>query len=550
MDSAAEFPGAAEAMGALTGPGGEFEPVATRILGARLAALPSRYRALHEVLAEAAARGDRDYIVTATERIGFARFVDTVSAVARALRDQYGVRPGDRVAIAAANSPAWITVFWASVSIGAVATACNAWWSRRELAWALDLTEPRVIVADERRAALLGDASVPVIELPAGLDALTAGYAGAPLPSSAAGEDDPAVIVFTSGTSGRAKGAVHSHRNLLAVVEYHRLNDALAQALGSPVAPEDKRYLLASPLFHIASLHNLAVPRLATGSTVVMHTGAFDADRVLRLIERERVTHWGAMPTMAHRLLDHGDLSRYDLSSLTAFSLSSAPSSPAFKERLRRGLPFAADSLVDSYGLTESCTAVTVATAQDLARWPGTLGRPIVTVELEIRGPDDRPVPDGVEGEVCVRSPFNMLGYWNDDDATARAIDADRWLHTGDLGVLDDGRLRLSSRRSDLIIRGGENVYPAEVEGVLAEHPAVAECVVLGVPHEELGQEVLAVVLTRDRTSVTETELTEHARAALAYYKVPARWRITTEPLPRNATGKVVRRDVPVTDPA
>jgi acyl-CoA synthetase (AMP-forming)/AMP-acid ligase II len=179
----------------------------------------------------------------------------------------------------------------------------------------------------------------------------------------------------------------------------------------------------------------------------------------------------------------------------------------------------------------------------DMVEAPGSLGRPIVGVQLEIRDPLGNAVPPGVEGEVCVRSVYNMLGYWEDDAATAATIREDRWLHTGDLGTLDEqGRVRLSSRRSDLIIRGGENVYPAEVEAVLAEHPSVRECVVLGVPHADLGQEVSAVVVVHEDVDVAE--LQAHAAQALAHYKVPAHWRITTEPLPRNATGKVVRTRV------
>jgi acyl-CoA synthetase (AMP-forming)/AMP-acid ligase II len=359
-------------------------------------------------------------------------------------------------------------------------------------------------------------------------------------------EDDPATILFTSGTSGRPKGVVHSHRNLLAVVEYHRLNDALAAAFGDPTSPQDKRFLLVMPLFHIASLHNLAVPRLATGSTAVIHQGAFDVDGVLRLIEQRRVTNWGAVPTMANRLLEHGDLSRYDLSSLRSFALASAPSSPAFKARLRAALPFAEQALADSYGLTESSTAATVASPLDLAEAPDSVGRPIVTVQVEIRDEQGKPVAEGEEGEVCVRSPFVMLGYWNDPQATAAAIREDRWLHTGDIGVMEHGRLRLSSRRSDLILRGGENVYPVEVEAVLAEHPAVRESAVLGADHPDLGQEVAAVVVVEPGHEVTEQDLQDYVREHLAYYKVPSRWRLTTEPLPVNATGKVLRRELTV----
>ncbi|MEV0974338.1 class I adenylate-forming enzyme family protein [Microtetraspora glauca] len=530
-------------MARLTGPGGDFELAEEDVLGARMQVYKNRARSLGQVLADSARFGDRDYIVTASERLSFTEHLSQVASLATALRDEYGVRPGDRVAVNAANSPAWILSFWATVTLGAVAVGYNAWWSRREVAYALDHTEPTVVIADAKRAALVeGDVTVLTVE--DDIPRLARLHPDAALPTADVAEDDPAVILYTSGTSGRPKGAVHSHRNVTSVIEYHRMNDAMIRAFGGPSDPADRRYLLALPLFHIASLHNLAVPRLATGSAVVMHQGAFDVDRVLRLIEKERVTNWGAVPTMAHRLIEHGDLSKYDLSSLTAFALASAPSSTAFKERLRQAFPPAKDALVDSYGLTETSTAVAAATPADLAEAPGTLGHPIMTVRVEIRDPLGEPLPEGEEGEICVRSPFNMLGYWKDPEATDRTIRADRWLHTGDIGVMEQGRIRLTTRRSDLILRGGENVYPAEIENVLAEHPAVLECVVIGVPHPDLGQEVMAVVVTDGEQPVSEDDLRAHAQGELAYFKVPSRWRITTERLPRNATGKVVRSDV------
>ena len=531
---------AAAVLQRLTGPGGPFELTAEEVLGARIPVFRNRGSALHEALADSARHGDRDYIVTATERISFTEHARRVRALAASLREDHGVVKGDRVAIAAANSPEWIITFWATVSVGAIAVAFNAWWTKRELEYGVGHARPKLVVADAKRAALLTDVDVPVLTVERDVPSLVAAHPDAPWPSEDVAEDDPAVIIYTSGTSGRPKGAVHSHRNLMSVIEYHRLNDALASAFGDPTDPRDRRYLLALPLFHIASLHNLAVPRLATGSTVVMHQGAFDADKVLRLIERERVTNWGAVPTMANRMMEH-DVSTYDLSSLTAFSLASAPSSPAFKQRLRERLPFAQNSLVDSYGLTESCTAVAVATPLDLAQAPGTLGRPIVGVEMEIRDPLGRPLPEGHEGEVCVRSAYNMLGYWEDADATASAIREERWLHTGDIGVMEDGRVRLTTRRSDLIIRGGENVYPAEIEHLLVEHPGVRECAVIGVPHPDLGQEVLAVVVVEETEPASEEQLRAYAAEHLSYFKVPSQWRILTESLPRNATGKVIR---------
>ncbi|HET9501096.1 MAG TPA: class I adenylate-forming enzyme family protein [Marmoricola sp.] len=530
----------------LTAPGAPFELTEAEVLGSRLPVFAHAPAALHEVVADSVAYGERTYIATSDRAITFAEHARAVSSLARALREEYDVRPGDRVAIAAANSPEWIEVFWATVSIGAVAVGFNAWWSARELAYGMEHSRPAVVVVDGKRKALLGEQAVPMLTVEEDVPRLAAAYPDAPLPSADVDPDAPAVMLYTSGTSGRPKGALHSHRNVASVVMFHRLNDAILNAFGDPTAPEDRVYLCVMPLFHIGSLHNLAVPRLANGSKIALHQGAFDVDRVLRLVEQERVTNWGAVPTMANRLLEHGDLSRYDTSSLTAFALASAPSSVAFKQRLRQELPFAA-SLVDSYGLTETCTAVAVASPLDMVESPGTLGSPIVPVQMEVRDLHGHALPPGEEGEVCVRSVYNMLGYWEDDQATARTIRVDRWLHTGDIGVLDEqGRVRLSSRRSDLIIRGGENVYPAEVEGVLSEHPEIAECVVLGIAHEDLGQEVAAVVVPREGTSLAglEDRLAQYAADQLSHYKVPTHWRVCTSPLPRNATGKVLRTAV------
>ncbi|WP_016910238.1 class I adenylate-forming enzyme family protein [Streptomyces xiaopingdaonensis] len=530
----------AAALTELTAPGAEFEIHDESVRGATMPVFRHRHRSLRDLLAASAARGEAEYLVTADRRLTFAQHAAQAASLARALRDGYGVGKGDRVAVLAANCPEWVVAFWAAQALGAVVVAFNSWWSPREVAYALGHSTPSVVVADAARAQLLDGCRVPVLTVEEDLPRLV-GDADAPLPQPRGNEDDPAVIVYTSGTTGRPKGAVHSHRNLLAVVEYLRLSDAVAAAAG---AAGPHRYLLTSPLFHIASLHNLAVPRLATGSTVVMHQGAFDAARVLRLIESERVTHWGAVPTMAQRLLDAPDLDRYDLSSLTAVALASAPSSDALKRRLRQALPAAAHALVDSYGLTETSTSVAVAAGEVLRRNPGSVGYPTVTVAVEIRGPLSEALPEGEDGEIHVRSPFNMLGYWQDEEATESVLDGDGWLRTGDIGRLERGMLWLAARRSDLILRGGENVYPAEVEYCLEEHPGVAECAVLGSPHEDLGEEVAAVVVVRAEHGPTQAELHAFARERLAYFKVPSRWRLTREPLPRNATGKVLRRDL------
>jgi acyl-CoA synthetase (AMP-forming)/AMP-acid ligase II len=546
------MPDIAAVMRELTGPGGRFELVEEEVLGARMPVLRHRRRAVAELLADSVRFGDRDYLVTEDRRLSYREHAAAAAALAAALREEYGVRRGDRVAILAANTVEWVITFWAAQSLGAIAVGLNGWWVPREIEYGLALTEPAVVVVDAKRAKLLADidTAAAVVTMDEDLPRLIAAHAGAEPTVPDVAEDDPAVILFTSGTSGKPKAALHSQRNLLAVTGYFEYTDALAAAFTGktlkPGAPLDLRCLLTSPLFHIASLHNLVVPRLATGSAVIMPQGGFDADRILRLIEKERVTNWGAVPTMASRLLEHGDIGRYDTSSLTAFALASAPSSPAFKQRLREEVPFAANALVDSYGLTECSTAVAVATPADLAESPGTLGRPIISVALEIRDADGTPVPEGVEGEVYVRSPVVMLGYWRNPEATAAAIDAERWLRTGDFGVMEQGRLRLTGRRSDLILRGGENIYPVEIEQCLDEHPDVVECAVVGEPHPDLGQQVAAVVVLTEGSTASEADLREFARERLAYFKVPERWRITSDPLPRNITGKLIRSGITV----
>jgi acyl-CoA synthetase (AMP-forming)/AMP-acid ligase II len=326
------------------------------------------------------------------------------------------------------------------------------------------------------------------------------------------------------------------------VIEYHRYTDAVAAELGAalnmPARTGPRRYLMSLPLFHIASLHNLAIPRLSTGDSIVIDTGRFEVDRVLRLIAQEKITNWAIVPTMAHRIVTAGPLDGYDLTSLAALSINSAPSSALLKDRVRAALPTVQTALADSYGLTESSTAATVATAVDLALHPTSVGRPIPSVEISIRAVDGTPVPDGEEGEIWLRSQFNMLGYWGDDAATKAVFSPDGWLRTGDLGSLRAGRLFMATRRSDLILRGGENVYPAEVEAVLEEHPGVREAAVFGVDDPDLGQAVAAVVVA---DGVQVAELRAFAAERLGYHKVPAQWRITSEPLPRTATGKVVR---------
>ncbi|GAB2739833.1 class I adenylate-forming enzyme family protein [Amycolatopsis magusensis] len=522
-----------QALAALTGPGGEFEIAEQEVLGARMPVFTRRAPNLGALLAGAPAPGDREYLVSARRRLTYAEHAELSGSFAAVLSQRYGVGKGDRVAILAANCPEWIVAFWSTVRLGAICAAFNAWWSTPEIAYALEHARPTVLIADAERAAKLPpDPGIPVLSLETGLRE----EHGQP-PEVAVGEDDPAAIVYTSGTTGKPKGVTHSHRNLVATANYHRLMKAMSAAM-DPRQAEPGRWLLSLPLFHIASLHNVAVPRLATGETVVLSEGAFDARATLDLVSRERVTNWTVVPTMANRLVAAGTAG-YDLSALKAFGLASAPSAPALQARLRELVPAARQNLVTSYGLTESGTGATVTNPAALAADPETVGTPIPTVSIQVRDDSGAVVPDGVPGEIWLRSQYNMTGYWNDEAATAAVFDADRWMRTGDIGCLRDGLLYLTTRRSDLILRGGENVYPIEIEHCLDEHPAVAESAVIGLDHADLGQEVCAIVVLESEAD--ESALREYAAERLAYYKVPSRWHLTTATLPRNATGKVKR---------
>ncbi|WP_018179030.1 class I adenylate-forming enzyme family protein [Jongsikchunia kroppenstedtii] len=536
----------------LTGPGTRFEMQEEEVLGVRLPVAIHRERSLGAVLADSAQFGDRDYLVTDSARLSYTEHLAAVAALAKALKDRYGIEKGDRVGIAGANTVEWIESFWAAQTLGAIVVGYNAWWVGPELAYGIENAGPKVIIADAKRVAQLTElgADVPVLSMEEGIPALINEFAGAPLELADVDEDDPAVILYTSGTSGRPKGVVHSHRNLIAVINYHRFSDALLAAFSGQdpdaAIPSDRRYLLTGPLFHVASLHNLIVPRLATGSAVVIYQGSFNAERALALIEKEKVTTWAVVPTMAQRIIDVENIERFDLSSMTALALSAAPTSTAVQQKLREKLPVAESSLVDSYGMTESSGAITVANPMELAANPGSLGSTIPGVKMEIRDPEGNPVPEGVEGQVCTQSANVMLGYWNNEAATADTFAPDRWLLTGDYGTVRGGQLYLTGRRSDLILRGGENVYPVEIEQVIDEHPAVAECAVIGVPDKDLGSAVGAVVVVESGQQVTEQELVEFVGQRLAHFKVPAHWRVTTDPLPRNATGKTIRTKVEI----
>lgn len=527
--------------GLITAPGGSFEVIEEDVLGHRMRVFKNRERSLVAYLERSREYGERECLVNEEERLSFAEHADAVASLARALRDTWGIGKGDRVAIFAANSHQWIITFWATVSLGGVVVALNALWSRREAAYGIEHCRPALVVCDARRRHLLpADLPAPVLAMETDIPRLSREFPGSEFESPDLVEDDVAVMLYTSGTSGFPKLVMHSHRNVITAVDFMRFNDETVRVLGAPQAAA-RRFLLITPLFHISGLHNLVVPRLALGDTTYVYTGRFDIDRILAIVERERITNWIGSPTTLQRLAQCTTIGNYDLSSLTMIAAGSAAVPPALADRVIEALPVLRHSLATTYGQTECSTAATFALPSEREAFPDSVGLPTANMDVEIRDLDGRRVPDGTDGEIWLRGPHVMLGYWDNDEANRRAFAGDRWLRTGDFGRIEHGLLRMTTRRTDLILRGGENVLPMEVEAVLAEHPDIVECGVVGTPHSDLGQEVAAVIVHAPGQPLTVVELRAFLSQRLAAYKIPTRWRITTEPLPRNASEKVQR---------
>jgi long-chain acyl-CoA synthetase len=500
-----------------------------------------RRRHVAEFLLDAERWRDHVHLVQGSRRLTFADLFLAAGNVAGRLAE-HGLKPGDRLLLLAPNSPEWVIAFWAGIRAGAIVTLGNGWWNRPEARHAVDLVQPSLIVADERRRELLP----PEVDDRQVVDAETVrrwGEAGSQSPPIAARsqENDPAVIVFTAGTTGDPKAAVLAHRSVIANLHSLLLvSGRLPQQL-DPSKP-GAVILQSGPMFHIGGLQALLLATLC-GQTVVFLEGRFDAGQVLDLIERERVSVWGAVPTMAFRVLEHPSLPHRDLSRVRSISLGGAAVQPELTARLRLAFPGAGRGLSTIYGMTETGGTVASASGQLMAEHPRTSGGPTPVTELRI----DSPQPDGA-GEILVRTPGQMLGYWG--QPLADIIDAEGWVHTGDLGRIEDGLLYVTGRSKDIIIRGGENIASAHVESALLRHPAVRNVAVVARPDTDLGERVAAAVELDPAASVSAEELAEFTRAHLPRHAVPTDWWLLTDQLPMTEAGKVDKRKLNATWPS
>jgi acyl-CoA synthetase (AMP-forming)/AMP-acid ligase II len=533
----------------ITGPGAPFELVEEVVAGAPLRVFAQRHHSLREVLLSAADRfGDRPYVVFSGREFSFDSTVSSVASVARQLQSRYGLGQGDRVALASASCAEYVITMWAAFSLGAVVVAINGWWTGAEMASALALTTPDVVLGDRRRLERLQGHDVSGVAIGAfedgAIDLHKEPTVG--LPDIPVGEDDPCLMLFTSGTTGRAKAAVLSHRNNIHFGQALLLGGAesalrsLADGVAPVAAPRPGCVVSSMPLFHTSGLSGQLVAGMFTGMTTVFpEPGRWQEAAHLELTQRYGATMWSVVPTQLWRLLDWPDLDHYDLSSLQRVGGGGSVWPPELLRKLEQRLPGVQRTI--GYGMTETTSCGTSLRGSATFDHPDSVGQPGPTVEIQVRDPASNEVlGESQVGEICMRSAGTFLGYWRDPDATRAVLEDDGWYHTRDHGHVRDGFVYLEGRRTDLIIRGGENIYPVEIENRLIEHADILEAAVVGSPDPVLGQQVHAIVVRRPGSAIEEGEVRSWVAQALAAFKVPSKIDFV-ESMPHNATGKVMK---------
>jgi len=540
-----------DACAAVTGAGGPFAIVETEVRGARVPVFEKAPPSLRALFAVARTRADQDFLVYEDERWSFGDVMARVDATAALLVERYGVEKGDRVAIAMRNYPEFVTTFAAVVAVGGIAVLMNAWWTREEMDYGLEDSGSKVLVADAERVERAYPAkdrlglrivSVRTDAPPAGVDRLEDVLPeDAALPEVAVGPEDDATILYTSGTTGHPKGAVSTHRAVVNALLSFACRTAIHRAMYPPAEPpaHPTSFILVVPLFHVTGLVPVMMSCFAGGYKLVMMY-KWDPERALALIERERVTQFVGVPTQSWDLLESPKFAEHDTSSLTNVGGGGAPAPPELVRRIDRGFKRGAPGI--GYGMTETNAYGPGNSGPDYLRKPRSTGRSIPIMKVEVRDEQGREVPRGEIGEIWFSGPNLIRGYWNKPDATAETI-VDGWLRSGDLGRMDDeGFLYVEDRKKDMVLRAGENVYCAEVEAAIYEHPAVHEAAVFGVPHERLGEEVACAVVAKRGETIDVDALKAHLAQHVASFKIPTVWELRDAPLPRNASGKILKR--------
>jgi long-chain acyl-CoA synthetase len=558
----------ARANAILTGPGSPFEIEERDIRGVRTRVWKNAPPTMRELFLSSRANGGRTFLVYRDERASYEDFARAALAIAEALQ-QAGVKKGDRVAIAMRNLPEWPAALFGCLLVGGVATLLNAWWTGPELEYGLNDSGAKVAIVDRERLERIAEhlhncpalerifvsrereevthPKVVKLESIIGEVNFWRLLPDRPLPNVPLDPEDDATILYTSGTTGKPKGAVGTHRNSCTSVLIRTYSLARSYLRrGEPVPAPDpnapqKSALLVVPLFHVTGCQASMIPLMATGGKLVlMHK--WDAELAMQLIERERITAAGGVPTIAWQLLEHPALSKYDLSSLEGIAYGGAPAAAELVRKLKEKFPASAPAT--GWGMTEVSGAFTAHQSEDYELRPESCGPPIPVGDMKIVDANGHELPAGGVGELWVKGPNVVRGYWRNPQATAETF-IDGWLRTGDIARLDEeGFCYILDRAKDMLIRGGENIYCIEVENVLYEHPAVVDAAVVAIPHHTLGEEPGAVVTLKPGMHASEDELRGLVAERLAAFKVPVKVLFSTDMLPRNATGKILKGEL------
>jgi long-chain acyl-CoA synthetase len=553
----------------LTAPGAPFEMETVLIRGVPTRVWKNAPPTLRAVLQTGRGHGDAVFLVHENERVTFETFFRAVAAFARDLRAN-GVEKGDRVALTMRNLPEWPVAFYAAASLGAIVTPLNAWWTGPELEYGLADCGAKILIVDAERLARLSEhlprcsdlkrvyvareedevAHPQIVRLESviGPPDAWAGLPDEPLPDAEIAPDDDATIFYTSGTTGKPKGAIASQRNVNSNIMASACVGARAflRRGETPPAPDpsaaQRASLLSVPFFHATGCMAILNPSLMAGAKLAMMR-RWDTVQAFELIERERITQAGGVPTIAWQLIEHPLRGNYDLSSLESVSYGGAPSAPELVRKIRETFPNSAPG--NGWGMTETSATATSHGAEDYEHRPDSCGPAVPVTDLKIMTVEaDRELPVGEVGELWCKGPQVVRGYWNKPEATAQTF-VDGWVKTGDLARLDEeGFCFIVDRAKDMLIRGGENIYCIEVENALYDHPAVMDAAVVGIPHRTLGEEPGAVVTLKPGASASEADLRAFVAERLAAFKVPVRVIFWPETLPRNANGKILKADL------
>jgi acyl-CoA synthetase (AMP-forming)/AMP-acid ligase II len=540
-----------EAHARLTAPGAQFETTEIPIRGVATRVWKHVPATAAQAFMQARRHGGREFLVYQDERVSFDGFARASLALAAMLKDR-GLCRGDRVALVMRNLPEWPVVFMGALLAGAIIVPLNAWWSGTELGYGILDCGARFVFADAERLARLKDLppamehifvaraanpppGVTVLEDVIGAPAHWRDLPDRPMPDVALAPEDDATIFYTSGTTGAPKGALGTHRSLttnIFAMPFSNARNQLRRGQEPRAATNQRVTLIAVPFFHVIGSLSILLPNMVAGGKLVMMR-KFEPRQAFELIAREKVTVTGGVPAMATALLEQA--ADHDVSSLELVTFGGAPAPASLAAQIRARLGAMPGQ---GWGMTETSATCTSHSGEDYLHRPASCGPPLPVGRLKIMK-DGIEQPSGMAGELWAFGPNVVKGYWNRPEATAEVFQ-DGWLKTGDLAMLDgEGFCTILDRALDMLIRGGENIYCAEVENVLIQHPAVADAALVGLSHPHLGEVPAALVQLRPGADVSEAALRAFAAERLAAFKVPVQVRFSPDALPRNAAGKL-----------